>query len=239
MNEIAVDVAHVAKAFAGGRTRVLTDVSFSIAAGELVVLVGPSGSGKSTTLHLVSALDRRDAGRIAVFGTDITRSRRLDRYRREGVGIVFQLHNLLPHLDACQNIEVVMQGTHTHVRERRAHAHALLERVGLASHAHARPPEMSGGERQRLAVARAFANRPRLILADEPTGSLDDESTARVVTLLREHCDGGGAVLAVSHDTRLTERADRVLELSEGVIREPAHGITPLAADATSDRLRS
>ena len=220
MSEVAVAVEHVVKSFAGGRTRVLTDVNFHVHAGELAVIVGPSGSGKSTTLHLVGALDRPDSGRITVFGADITHRHRLDHYRREVVGIVFQLHNLLPHLDARQNIEVVMQGTHLHQRARRARALELLERVDLGTHATAVPPEMSGGERQRLAVARAFANSPRLVLADEPTGSLDDVSTGLVVDLLREHCDTGGAVIAVSHDERLTRHGDSILQLVDGLMTE-------------------
>jgi putative ABC transport system ATP-binding protein len=218
--EALIVVEHVAKAFSGGRGAVLVDVSFSVEPGELVALVGPSGSGKSTTLHLLAALDHVDRGRIVVLGTDVTRGRHLDHHRREGVGIVFQLHNLLPHLDARQNLEIVMIGTHRRQRERHERADALLAALDLVAHAQSMPPELSGGERQRVAVARAFANEPRVILADEPTGSLDDERAADVVALLRKHCRDGGAVLAVSHDPRLTNAADRILRLEAGVITE-------------------
>lgn len=216
----AVEVDHVAKTFAGRRVAVLEDVSFRVRPGELTVLVGPSGSGKTTTLNLIGALDRTDRGRINVFGHDVTGRRHLDRYRREVVGTIFQLHNLLAHLDVRQNVEVVMLGAHAHRKQRQARAGALLAALALTEHADDRPPELSGGERQRVAVARAFANDPKLVLADEPTGSLDDTSAALVVTLLREHCTAGGAVLAVSHDPRLTTVADRVLRVDHATITE-------------------
>ena len=214
----ALEVAEVVKSFRGGRGRVLDHLSFRVGPGELVVLVGPSGSGKSTTLNLVAALDRPNSGRIVVNGRDVTRRHRLDRFRREAIGVIFQLHNLLPHLDAQQNVEVVMMGGKLHRRQRRARARELLAAVALDGREHVRPPELSGGERQRIAVARALANRPKLLLADEPTGSLDDENAAAVVALLRDCCADGGAVLAVSHDPRLTSAADRVLNLVNGRI---------------------
>ena len=216
----AIELAHVVKTFDGGRATVLNDVTFRVTAGEFVVLVGPSGSGKSTTLNLVGALEHPDSGQITVFGLDVTRRRHLDRYRRETVGTIFQLHNLLTHLDARQNIEVVMLGTRTSRKERNDRAGTLLARLDLVAHEHDRPPELSGGERQRIAVARAFANDPRVVLADEPTGSLDDESSTLVVSLLREVCASGGCVLAVSHDQRLISQADRVLELRDGIVTD-------------------
>jgi len=216
----AIEVEHLAKTFAGGRVSVLADVNLRVGAGDLVVLVGPSGSGKSTTLHLLAALMQPDSGNISVLGTDVTRGHHLDRYRRIDVGIVFQLHNLLPHLDVSQNIDIVMMGTHAHHAERQERIEDLLERLDLSAHRHSMPPQLSGGERQRVAVARAFANHPGVILADEPTGSLDDEAAARVVELLREHCAHGGTVVAVSHDARLTAAADRIVRIETGVAVE-------------------
>jgi len=216
----SIDVQHLAKAFAGGSVSVLRDLDLRVTPGELVVLVGPSGSGKSTTVHLLAALMEPDAGRIEVLGTEVTRGRRLARYRRQTVGIVFQLHNLLPHLDVGQNLEIVMMGTRTHRAEREQRISELLTRLDLASHRHSMPPELSGGERQRVAVARALVNEPQVILADEPTGSLDDEAAARVVELLREHCGQGGTVVAVSHDARLTRAADRIIRVADGVAVE-------------------
>jgi ABC-type lipoprotein export system ATPase subunit len=227
MSDFAVELVDVVKSYGGGRGVVLDHVSLTVAPGEFVVLVGPSGGGKSTTLHLIAALDRPNSGTIRVHGRDLAHVHRLDRFRRQEIGLVFQLHNLLPHLDAQQNVEVVMLGTRLHRREQRTRAHALLEQLGLGAQAQVRPPELSGGERQRIAVARAFANRPSLVLADEPTGSLDEESGAVVIALLRSCCVDGGAVLAVSHDPRLTAAADRVVRLDHG-------RITP--ADAASTR---
>ncbi len=215
----ALEFEQVCKTYPGDRGVVLDRVTFAVGVGEFVVLEGPSGSGKSTTLHLAGALDRPDAGLITVHGRALSRHRRhLDRYRRHEVGIIFQLHNLLPHLDAQQNIEVVLLGGKLGRSQRHERARTLLNQVALDAQANVRPPELSGGERQRIAVARALANDPKLVLADEPTGSLDDETAAAVIGLLRAVCDAGGSVLAVSHDPRLTSAADRVLQLVEGRI---------------------
>jgi putative ABC transport system ATP-binding protein len=224
---VAIELAHVAKTFEGGGARVLRDMNLRVDRGELVVLVGPSGSGKSTTLHLIAALTEPDSGSIRVMGSETTNSHHLNALRRKTVGIVFQLHNLLPHLDARGNLEVVMFGTHRGRAERRARATELLERLDLADHAHSMPPKLSGGERQRIAVARAFANDPIVVLADEPTGSLDDVSANTVINLLREHCANGGAVLAVSHDARLTAAADRIVHVEHGIATEIDRQTTP------------
>jgi putative ABC transport system ATP-binding protein len=214
----AVLVDDIIKSYRGDRGRVLDHLSFHVDDGELVVIEGPSGSGKSTTLHLIAALDRADAGVIRVHGRDVSRRRGLARFRREQVGMIFQLHNLLPHLDAQQNVEIVLFGTRRRRAQRRARAAELLHAVGLDTEASVYPPELSGGERQRIAVARALANDPPLVLADEPTGSLDDATATKVIGLLRGHCAAGGAVLAVSHDRRLIDAADRVLDLEAGRI---------------------
>ena len=217
----ALEVDGVVKSYPGRRGIVLDHLSFTVDDGEFVVLEGPSGSGKSTTVHLIAALDRPTSGHIRVHGRDLSHHHRIDRYRREQVGVVFQLHNLLPHLDALQNVEIVTLGGRLHRAQRRARARELLGAVGLDQQAHVYPPELSGGERQRIAVARALANNPPLLLADEPTGSLDNDTARLVIDLLRAHCDAGGSVLAVSHDPRLTSAADRVLNLVGGRI-EPA-----------------
>jgi putative ABC transport system ATP-binding protein len=214
----ALEVDDVVKSYPGRRGVVLDHLSFTVDDGEFVVLEGPSGSGKSTTVHLIAALDRPTSGHIRVHGRDLSHRHRLDRFRREQVGVVFQLHNLLPHLDALQNVEIVSLGGKLHRAQRRARAHELLRAVGLDQQAHVYPPELSGGERQRIAVARALANNPPLILADEPTGSLDNDTAKLVIDLLRTHCAAGGSVLAVSHDPRLTGAADRVLNLVGGRI---------------------
>ena len=140
-----------------GSTRVLHDVAFEVAGGEFVTIVGPSGSGKTTLLHLLAGLDRADGGRIIVAGTDVAHHRRLTRYRRDVIGLVFQLHNLIPRLTAAQNVALAMFGTNLGHRERARRADELLKLVGLENRTDSTPPNMSGGERQRVAVARGFS----------------------------------------------------------------------------------
>ena len=163
-------------------------------------------------LHLLAGLDRADGGRIIVAGTDVAHHRRLTRYRRDVIGLVFQLHNLIPRLTAAQNVALAMFGTNLGHRERARRADELLKLVGLENRTDSTPPNMSGGERQRVAVARALANRPKLLLADEPTGSLDDDSAKVVLDVfdrLRE--ESGLTMVAVSHDVRLNVREFPVL----------------------------
>jgi putative ABC transport system ATP-binding protein len=207
-----------------GRVDVLTGVDLEIGTGEFAVLVGPSGSGKSTVLHLLAALEPADRGELVVAGRHLSRHvGHLNHFRREQVGIVFQLHNLIPRLTARENIEAAMFSTHRGRAKRVARAAELLDRLDLADRADDHPATMSGGERQRVAVARALVNDPAVLLADEPTGSLDDASAEIVLTLLAERLAAGTTVLAVSHDDRLNRRADRLIEVVGG----RAVGATP------------
>jgi ABC-type lipoprotein export system ATPase subunit len=212
-----VEIVDVTKSFDGGRVRALDGASLKVCRGEFVAITGRSGSGKSTLLHLLAALDRADAGRIVVDGNDLAKVRDLDQYRRNEVGLVFQLHNLLPHLDARRNVELAMIGTHLTRAERRARASELLDAVELAGKGQRRPPELSGGERQRVAIARALANRPALLLADEPTGSLDPTSVERVLTLFqRLRNDQGLTIVMVTHDHDVAAAADRIVTIRDG-----------------------
>jgi putative ABC transport system ATP-binding protein len=219
---VAVVVRDVHKAFDDYRVRALEGVSFTIEPGELVALTGPSGSGKSTLLNLIGALDSPDAGCITVDGRDLARIPELAEYRASLVGFVFQSANLIPTLTAAENVQVPMFGR---VRrgERTERADELLAEVGLAGRAHARPTVLSGGERQRVAIARALANEPRLLLADEPTGALDEATGANVLDLfhrLRER--RGMTVLLVTNDEAVAAKADRLLRLRDGLIRAEA-----------------
>lgn len=217
----AIELRSVAKRY--GTTTALDHVTLDVASGEFVALAGPSGSGKSTLMHLIAALEAPDEGAITVEGQRIApRGRRLSLYRRTTVGLVFQLHNLLPRLTARENIEVAMLGTHRSRHVRDARADALLARLALAHRADDRPPTMSGGERQRVAIARALANEPRVILADEPTGSLDDASADLALDLFAELVGEGVTILAVSHDARLSARAHRLVALIDGTLRAEA-----------------
>lgn len=205
-----------------GSSHALAQVSMSVQPGEFIVIGGPSGAGKSTLLHLLAALDSPTSGTITVSGHRLGHhAHQLSHYRRLEVGIIFQLHNLVPRLTARQNVELVMFGTHVRRHERRQRAEELLGLVGLGSKLDAKPPTMSGGERQRVAIARALANRPRVLLADEPTGSLDDDTAEKVIALFEDlRRDEGMTIVAVSHDVRLDARADRRVVLVGGTIGE-------------------
>ena len=218
MSGVAVVVEHVRKGFEGGRISALEDVSLRLEPGELVALTGPSGCGKSTLLNLIGALDRPDAGEIHVDGEDVGRLADPSRYRAETVGFVFQFHNLITTLTAAENIQVPMLG-HGSRAVREARARELLAEVGLEERVDAYPPTLSGGERQRVAIARALANGPRLLLADEPTGSLDSETGAQILELLhRVRDEHGTTILLVTNDDGVAGQAERVLRIRDGVL---------------------
>ena len=219
VGEPLVTVRNLVRSF--GDTRIIDRVSLDIKAGEFVVISGPSGSGKTTLLHLLAALDRPDAGTIRVAGHDLGHLHGLTEYRRNQIGLVFQLHNLIPSLTARQNVSIALFGTGLGRRERARRANELLATVGLDNRADSMPPTMSGGERQQVAVARALANQPALLLADEPTGSLDDDSAVLVLDLFDDlRTRMGLTMLAASHDPRLNARADRLLRLADGHIND-------------------
>ncbi len=202
-----------------GTLRALDAVDLEIRAGEWLAVMGPSGSGKSTLVNLLAALDRPTAGRIEVEGAEITALSEDERvrYRREKVGIIFQQFHLFPFLDALEN---VMVAQHYHSVADAPEALAALERVGLADRAHHLPAQLSGGEQQRVCVARALINQPRLILADEPTGNLDADNEDRVLRLLRELHAEGHTLVTVTHTARVGNLADRRVELHHGRIAD-------------------
>jgi len=212
--EVVAD--RVSKAFEGGRIRALQEASLRLEAGEFVSLTGPSGSGKSTLLNLIGALDRPDAGSISVDGAAL---RELDaaEYRAATVGFVFQFHNLIPTLTALENVQVPMLGRGLGRSDREERARLLLREVGLERRERAFPGTLSGGERQRIALARALANEPRLLLADEPTGSLDSETGSQVLRLIeRVREERGMTVLLVTNDEGVAAGAKRTLRLLDG-----------------------
>jgi putative ABC transport system ATP-binding protein len=223
MSEPIVIARDLVKSYESGRTRALDGASLEILAGEFVAICGPSGSGKSTLLHLVGALDRPDSGELWVAGEDLTCSHGdLAQFRAHKVGFIFQLHNLIPSLTALENILIPSLELNHSRHEAQARARALLERVGLADKAHRRPPELSGGERQRVTVARALVNSPKLILADEPTGSLDSKTEKQVLDLLRDlRAERGVTLILVTHDPRVAQTADRIIEILDGRVRVP------------------
>lgn len=218
-----------------GPVAALDGTTLVVHEGEWVGVSGPSGSGKSTLLGMLAALEHPDRGEVRFRGIDLARERRLDRYRRLDVGLVFQLHNLIPHLDARANIEIAMLGTHLSRAARHRRAGELLAAVDLSPLAGRRPAEMSGGERQRVAIARALANRPAVLLADEPTGSLDPASAANVVEVFsRLHRSEGATIVMVTHDAAVAKAADRIVVLEAGRIRSAASGPAPAGAPAVA-----
>jgi ABC-type lipoprotein export system ATPase subunit len=221
-----IEVVDVVKEFRHG-VRALDGADLTVARGEWVAITGPSGSGKSTLLHLLAALDQPTRGTLQVDGEDLRSLQNADLYRRKTVGLVFQLHNLLAHLDAAANLEVAMMGTHRRASVRRARARDLLAEVDLADKANLRPPELSGGERQRVALARALVNDPHVVLADEPTGSLDPQAVARTLEHFeRLRAEHAMTLAMVTHDPMVAAAADRVVRLEAGRLRaeipEPA-----------------
>jgi lipoprotein-releasing system ATP-binding protein len=223
MNE-ALRLEAVSKTYNRGRPNavdVLREASIVLAPGETVALVAPSGAGKSTLLHVAGLLDTADAGRVILAGADMTGQgdRRRTEARRRVVGFVYQFHHLLPEFSAIENVMLPQMAEGISDGAARLRAGELLERVGLAPRAGHRPAELSGGEQQRVAFCRALANRPKLLLADEPTGNLDPETSERVFGVLTDLVrETGLAALIATHNHELARRLDRVVRLDGGRI---------------------
>lgn len=220
-HKLVLEVSNVTKAY--GAVEVLHGVNLQVAAGERVALTGPSGSGKSTLLNCICGIEPIDSGHIMITGESLQHESRehLDRLRRERIGYVFQSFHLLPTLTAIENIELPGQLIGMKKRERIERAQQLLESVGLEHRAGHRPDSLSGGERQRVALARAVMHRPRLILADEPTGSLDSVNGARILDLLEALSEAHQiAILLVTHDLESTRICERTVAMRDGRIGE-------------------
>jgi lipoprotein-releasing system ATP-binding protein len=216
-----LEIAGLTKRFRSGAgfLEVLRGVDLALNAGEFVAVVGPSGAGKSTLLHILGALDRPDGGTVAFRGVDIFAGRpaALDRYRNREVGFVFQFHHLMPEFTALENVMMPALVSRMSPAQAAAEAQRLLELVGLAERSGHRPGQLSGGEQQRVAVARALVMSPSLLLADEPTGNLDAENSAAVFELLRRLGRQQGLTVAmVTHNRELAEATDRILTLTAG-----------------------
>ncbi|NNM52349.1 MAG: ABC transporter ATP-binding protein [Pseudomonadales bacterium] len=214
----------ISKSFLSGliRVQVLTRLSLSVMPAELTLIVGPSGCGKSTLLSIVSGLQNTDEGRVVALGEDLSRARRseLERFRLHHTGFVFQGFNLFPALTAREQVELPLSYLKLPLREIHQRARDALDEVGMLSRADRYPAELSGGEKQRIAIARALAKAPQLLFADEPTSALDAVNGQAIIDMLhriaREH---GTTVLCVSHDPRLVRHADRVLAMEDGAIQ--------------------
>ena len=221
-NSTAVSARDLTREYRMGEThiRAVNGISLDIGGGEFVALLGASGSGKSTLLNLIAGLDRPTSGSMTVNGRDVAQmsAEELARYRRFTVGMVFQAFNLIPSMTLLENVELPMRFAEVDRAERAVRAREALERVGLSARVTHRPVELSGGEQQRASIARALVNRPRLLLADEPTGNLDSRTGEEIMNYLREcHDSQGLTVLLVTHERALADRyAQRVITLADG-----------------------
>lgn len=219
ISEPIIDMRDATREYRGhaGTVRALDSISLSVQRGEWLAIMGPSGSGKSTLVNILGCLDRVDAGTVRIAGKDVNALSRkeLDQFRAETVGFIFQQFHLIPYLTALEN---VMLAQYFHSMTDKAEAKAALERVGLADRAAHLPSELSGGEQQRVCIARALINQPPVLLADEPTGNLDAANQQIVTGLLRSLNQAGHTILMVTHDPDMAQLAHRVVELHHGRI---------------------
>jgi len=230
-DEVILDVRGLTKVFGSGEgaVRAVDDVDLTVRRGEIVLVMGPSGSGKTTLLTMIGGLLHPTSGSVVIQGVDITTlpESKLPDVRRQRVGFVFQTFNLLEALSATENVELALNVAGVTGQAARARAESLLVNSGLERRLHFRPRALSGGEKQRVSIARALANAPLLILADEPTANLDSKHGHDVMTLLRDLArQEGHSVVVVSHDHRIREIADRVLWLEDGRFKDMSRLVT-------------
>jgi putative ABC transport system ATP-binding protein len=219
-----IEIESLFKSYHNGpeETEVLRDVNLRVEDGEFVSIVGPSGSGKSTLMNIIGCLDRPSRGKYRLDGHDISRAtdNQLAEFRQRHIGFVFQSFNLLPQYSALENVELALLYGDEVPGAARRKARELLESLGMANRTHHRPSQLSGGQKQRVAIARAMANSPQLILADEPTGSLDTRTGAEVLAMFRELNRGGKTIVVVTHDPEVARQARRTISIRDGVVQE-------------------
>ena len=212
---------NLTKSYEKGSIKALDGVNLVIERGDFVSIIGPSGSGKSTLLNMLGGLDKPTSGTVIIDGVDITKEKDLSELRSAKVGFIFQLHNLIPNLNALDNVEIPLIGTGMKEKEMKQRAKYLLEAVGLGDRMKQKPNKLSGGQRQRIAIARALVNNPSIILADEPTGSLDTKTGARILDLLRNIQENNNVTLIiVTHDPEVAAMANRTIKIRDGRIIE-------------------
>ena len=220
MSEAFVSFQDVSKIYRSGEVeiRAVDDISFEIQKGEFVVIVGPSGAGKTTVLNMLGGMDACSEGTILVDGSEVSRynARQLTEYRRRDIGFVFQFYNLVQNLTALENVELAAQ-----ICPAPLDAREVLRDVGLADRMNNFPAQLSGGEQQRVSIARALAKNPKLLLCDEPTGALDDQTGRTILQLLQDTCrQKGVTVIVITHNSALTPMADRVIRIRSGTVAE-------------------
>ena len=226
MSDVIVDARSVGRSFAmpAGPVHAVRDVTLQVRAGDHIAVRGPSGCGKSTLLHMLGCVDAPSSGTLLFDGQDVSRlsDARRSALRLRRIGFIFQRFFLLPMLTAAENVELPLSEAGAARRDRQQRTKSLLEYVGLAARADHRPSQLSGGEMQRVAIARALANNPQLLLADEPTGELDEATGAQIALLLDRVNADGTALVIVTHDSTLADRATRVLMMRDGRIEREA-----------------
>jgi len=220
-----IEARNLVKSYDGGQVQAVQGVSLTIAEGEFLAIMGASGSGKSTLLHLIGTLDAADKGEILFEGVHVRDVPRLDLFRASNIGFVFQMHFLLPHLTLVENVALPLEAVpEVSGREARERAEEALVSVGLSHRLKHTPNKVSGGERQRSAIARAIVNRPSIILADEPTGNVDSVTEGMILDLFdRIRSELGATFVIVTHDAGVAERAGRVLVMRDGRLRDDDH----------------
>lgn len=209
--------------------RAVDGIDFSIQKGEFVVIVGPSGAGKTTVLNILGGMDTASGGRITVDGQDITKysERQLTGYRRDDIGFVFQFYNLIPNLTALENVEMALQ-----ICRNPLDARAVLKEVGLEERMDNFPAQLSGGEQQRVSIARALAKNPKLLLCDEPTGALDYNTGKAILKLLQKMCrEKGMTVIVITHNSALAPMADRLIKIKNGKVSSMKVNENPISID--------
>lgn len=229
-----IRVEDLTKTYGSGETavRALDALSVEVQTGEFVAVMGPSGCGKSTLLNMLGALDQPTQGKVWVAGADLSMLKNVDQFRAKTVGFVFQLHNLLPTMTAQENVEVPLQGQVASRKERRERAAHLLDLVGLGDRSHHLPGQLSGGQRQRVAIARSLANNPALVLADEPSGALDSQSSEEILDLLAQLNENQGtSIVVVTHDRRVAQATQRILRMQDGKIVSDHRITDPIEED--------
>lgn len=218
--ENVVEIKGLKKSYENGKIKALDGVDLEIKKGEFVSIIGPSGSGKSTLLNMLGALDLPTEGKINVASYDLTKTKDLNNFRSKEIGFIFQLHNLIPNLTVLENVEIPMYESRLSSKKMHERALKLLDYVGLQEKASRKPTQLSGGERQRVAIARALANNPSIILADEPTGSLDSKTGHMILQRLKEiHEKEKVTLIMVTHDMGVASMAERTIEVLDGKIK--------------------
>ncbi len=219
--EPLISLFDLVKEYDDGSVKALNGINLDIFEGEFVSIIGPSGSGKSTLLNMLGALDIPTRGEIYIDGINLLKAKDLSDFRREKIGFVFQLHNLIPNLSVMDNVQIPLMHTGLSSKEMKKRAEEMISAVGLADKKKQKPNKLSGGQRQRVAIARALVNKPSIILADEPTGSLDTKTGAMVLKLLRDMHDAYNVTLIiVTHDINVANLAERTIKIQDGQIIE-------------------